>query len=164
MRLAALALATLAACLPESVQSVTLSPATSDLAAVLHAADARWEAAGVAPDRLIVAPVGSAEGAPVRYTPERAPVSVTRVIGQGSAWAGVRWIELADLTLDTATHELGHALGINLSVLDAEHVADCGDDQPARAVMCAHVGGAITDADLAMACEAGACVGYSPER
>jgi hypothetical protein len=162
---ALLALVSLAACLPESVQSVTLSPATPELAAALAAADARWEAAGVDPDRIIIAPVGSAEGSPVTLNPELAPASITRVLGKGRAFAGVEWMQLSSLDHDISTHEIGHALGIY--GIDGGHATgpDCAAESAARPVMCSHVHHAVlSDADLALACEAGACVGYSPER
>lgn len=163
-RFAALALVSLAACLPESVQSVTLSPATPELAAVLRAADARWEAAGVDPERIVVAPVGSVEGAPVTLVPELAPVSITRVLGKGGAFVGVEWMHLSSLELDIATHELGHALGIYGF---GEHVTgpDCADESEARPVMCAIVHDSVlSEADLDLACGAGACTGFAPER
>lgn len=148
------------ACLPESVHSVTLTPTSPEVETVLLAADARWEAAGVAADRIVIGPGGS----PVSYVPERAPVSETRVIGRGSAYAGVRWIELADLTIDTAVHEMGHALGINVVALDGEdHVRGGGCEGNTRAVMCAHVGNAITVDDLDLACSVGACSHFTPE-
>lgn len=162
---ALLALVSLAACLPESVQSVTLSPATPELAAALAAADARWEAAGVDPDRIVIAPVGSTEGSPVTLNPELAPASITRVMGKGRAFAGVEFMMLSSLDHDIATHEMGHALGIY--GIDGGHATgpDCADDSEARPVMCAYVHHTVlSDADLALACEAGACVGYSPER
>lgn len=162
--LPALALVSLAACLPESVESVTLSPATPELAVLLAEADARWEAAGVHPDRVIVAPVGSAEGAPVTLNPELAPASITRVTGRGSAFAGVQFMRLSSLRLDDATHEVGHALGLYRG---GGHVdgPECAKDALARPVMCAYVHNSVlTGADLDLACEAGACVGYSPER
>ena len=86
----ALALAALAlvACETESVEAVVLAPETAELAEVLLAADARWEVAGVAPERIQIAAVGG-DGAPVRYVPERAPVSETRTYKRGSAYAGL---------------------------------------------------------------------------
>lgn len=164
--LAVLALAA-AACAPEAATSVTLAPTSAELADVLRAADARWEAAGVHPDRIQIGPVGSSEGAPVRLVPERAPVAETRTYKRGSEYAGVRWVELYSLDVDVATHELGHVLGIEWATEMSRHLdgAECDSTHAHtdRAMMCTHVGGAITAADLALACDVGECVTFSPE-
>jgi hypothetical protein len=156
---AAVAGLALSACLPESAQVVMLTPETPELAELLRAADARWESAGVDPDRIQIGP----GGAPVRLVPERAPVAETRTVGRGHVFAGVRWMELYSLDLDVATHELGHALHIGYPELDLMHLpeADCaGEDRP---LMCAHVGKAIGAADLDLACSVGACSHFTPE-
>lgn len=152
-------------CLPQSVESVTLTPTSSEVEAALLAADARWEAAGVAPDRIVIGP----GGAPVRHAPER-ETSVTMTLGHDPAFGdevftGVEWIELNSLSLDMVTHELGHALGVAEARFDETHVtgAECAADAPTRPVMCLHVGSAITEADLDLACEAGDCLYFNPE-
>lgn len=161
---ALLTLTALAACAPESVEVVVLTPETPELAALLHAADQRWEAAGVAPERIQIGP----GGAPVRLVPERAPVAVTRTRGQGSAYRGVRWMELYSLDVDVATHEVGHALGID-AVGFVRHSLDERDGCTAatmRPIMCSHSApgvDVITSADLELACAAGDCAHFSPE-
>jgi hypothetical protein len=158
----AVSLLSLAACLPSSVESVTLTPESPEVEAVLRAADARWEAAGVAADRVQIGPGGS----PVRLVPSRGNTAQTSVRGQGSAYMGVRWVELQSLDLDLATHELGHVLGINVVALDgADHIdaAECGAAQHARPLMCEVVGGTITATDLDLACSVGRCDWFTPE-
>ena len=163
--LLALALAA-AACAPEAATTITLAPTSAALYDTLRAADARWEAAGVHPDRVVIAEVGG-EGALVRLVPERAPVAETRVIKHASAYTGVRWVELYSLDVDVATHELGHVLGIEWASETSKHLdgAECDPSLPhaERALMCAHVGGAIDALSLALACTVGECVGFSPE-
>ena len=169
--LALLALVLLAGCLPESVEAVVLTPTTPEVEQVLRAADARWEAAGVAPDRIQIAP----GGAPVRLVPERCEsilpgscVAETRTMGRGHAFAGVRWMELYNLDVDIATHEMGHALGIKFHPdQDTQNypdgVADCGADVTSRPLMCSHVGAVISASDLDEACAAGPCERFTPE-
>jgi hypothetical protein len=158
-RLAPLALA-LVACMPESAEVVILTPETPELEALMLAADLRWEAAGVHPDRIQIGP----GGAPVRLVPERAPVAETRTVGRGHVFAGVRWVELYSLDLDVATHELGHALHIGMPELDIVHLpeADCAGAE--RPLMCALVGHAISAPDLELACSVGDCLHFTPER
>lgn len=156
---ALLSVLSLCACANEPTDSVTLSPATAEIAQALRAADARWEAAGVDPDRIVIAPVGSAEGAPVRLVPERGPASETHVVFRGTAFAGVRWIELTSLDVHLVTHELGHALGAN----DSEDADACGLDVTERPTMCSHVGRKLTAEDLDGVCEAGSCSAFQPE-
>jgi len=168
MRLLAVALLALSACLPESVESVTLSPTTVELEALLVAADARWEAAGVEADRIVIAPVGSSDGAPVRLVPERAGTGQTVQMGEGRAFVGVRWMELDRLDLDLATHELGHALGIGgpghyIQHLDADEPEACALPAAERPVMCAHVGAVLDAATLGLACDTGTCTHFTPE-
>lgn len=147
------------ACMPESVQVVTLTPETPELEQLMRAADARWEAAGVDPDRIQIGP----GGAPVRLVPGRAPVAETRTVGRGHVFAGVRWMELYSLDLDVATHEIGHALHIGMPELDIVHIEGAECEGADRAMMCAHVGNAIGAHDLELACTVGACTHFSPE-
>lgn len=163
-----LALAPLAACLPESVETVTLTPTSPEIEAVLREADARWEAAGVGADRIQIGP----GGAPVRLVPERcgsvlpgACVAETRTIGKGTAFAGVRWMELYNLDVGAAAHEMGHAMGIKWHPedIDAQTAAACAVDAPNRPLMCAHMGASIGEWDVTEACVAGPCEGFSPE-
>lgn len=156
-----LALLALAACAQEPAESVTLTPDSPELEAVLRAADARWEAAGVDPDRVIVGEGGS----PVRLVPGRAPVAETRTVKRGADFAGVRWVELYSLDVDVATHELGHVLGIEWATPESKHLGGpaCDAGQHERPTMCAVVGGTITAADLDLACAVGDCTHFSPE-
>lgn len=167
MRALFLALA-LAACAPESVTSVTLSPTSPEIEAALRAADARWEAAGVDPDRIVIA-LG---GAPVTVVPERCAggkcVSETRTHMQAFAFRGVRWIELANLDSAAVAHEVGHALGIEFHpdgdpAADPEGVELCAPGAADRPLMCSHAGAQITALDVSDACAAGPCVGFRPE-
>jgi hypothetical protein len=163
-RAALVALLALSACLPDPVTSVVLTPETPELEALLLDADGRWEAAGVDPDRIRIAP----GGAPVRLVPERAPMSETSVIGRGSAFAGVRWVELDRLDLDVATHELGHVLGIGgpgqyVRHLDEREPEACALPPEARPLMCSHAGALLDASSLELACDAGDCARFAPE-
>jgi hypothetical protein len=153
--LAALALA---ACSAEPV-SVVLTPTTPEIADLLTAADLRWEATGVAPERIII----GEGGAPVRFVPGRG-ASETRSFGRGHDFAGVRWMELDVLSLEMATHEMGHALGIGRPELDISHIEgpECGH-VPERPTMCPAPGGVITAPDLELACSVGRCTHFEPE-
>lgn len=171
--IAPLALLALAAvgCKSESV-TIVLSPTTPELEQVLRAADARWEAAGVDPDRIQIAP----GGAPVRLVPERcgsilpgACVAETRTTFAGEGLAGVRWMELYSLDVGVATHEMGHALGIQFHPdQDLETYPDgaavCAPGAAHRPLMCSHVGVTIAASDLDEACAAGACEHFTPEQ
>jgi hypothetical protein len=169
--IAALALALATGCLPESVEVVVLTPESPEVEAVLRAADARWEAAGVAPDRIQIA----AGGAPVRLVPERCGsviigkcVAETRRVMRGRAYAGVRFMELYSLDVDVAAHEMGHALGIHFHIdqdaeLHPDGIADCAPDAAHRPLMCSSNGPSIAAVDLGEACAAGACEGFTPE-
>jgi len=147
--------------------SVVLTPETPELDALLREADARWEAAGVAAERIVIGP----GGAPVRLVPERAPAAETLTRGRGKEFAGVRWMELYNLDIAVAMHELGHALGIKyhhdelVTAADVENGAEpppCGEVST-RATMCSHVGNLIRTEDLELACDAGACMHFTPE-
>jgi hypothetical protein len=157
--LAALALA---GCLPESVDVVVLTPDSPEIEQALRAADARWEAAGVAPSRIQIGP----GGAPVRLVPERGITSETRTTKRGSAYAGVRWIELNSLDSKMVLHELGHVLDIEFhpDQESPEGVEACAPGAPNRPLMCSHIGEAITEGDLAAACAAGDCSHFNPEQ
>jgi hypothetical protein len=160
--LALLALAS--ACQPESVKVVVLTPSTPEIAEALRAADARWEAAGVDPDRIQIGP----GGAPVRLVPERGNTSQTNTVGHGHAFSGVTSMDLNCLDAGMVLHEVGHALGIKYH-RDADAAADpagveaCAPDAANRPLMCSHVGHEISADDLAEACAAGACDQFSPE-
>ena len=152
--LAALALG----CLPNPTHSVTLTPATPEVETALLAADARWEAAGVDPNRIIIGP----GGAPVTFDPTMGPAAITTQIYEADVFVGVRRIELNMLTADVVAHEMGHAMG----ALDAENMQDTGPcvrDAATRPVMCEHTGNAIVADDLAQVCSDGGCGAFKPE-
>jgi hypothetical protein len=158
--LAALALA---GCLPESVDVVVLTPDSPEIELALRAADARWEAAGVAASRIQIGP----GGAPVHLVPERGITSQTNTIGRGHAFAGVRSMDLNGLDLPMVMHELGHALGIKGHTEDtegAQGVEDCAPGAANRPLMCSHVGREIAAVDLSDACAAGDCGHFTPEQ
>lgn len=159
IQLALLALAV--GCLPEPVETVVLTPTSPEIEAALLAADARWEAAGVDVDRIQI----GEGGAPVRLVPERGLASETRTTRKGTAFAGVRWVELNSLDPAMVAHELGHALGIEFHPDDPGEpgVADCAPGAPHRPLMCAHIGAELGEQDLSLACDAGPCSGFSPE-
>lgn len=155
-------------CMPESVETVVLTPTTPELARVLRAADARWEAAGVDPDRIQIAE----DGAPVRLVPERCVDGIclaqTGIHMQAEAFRGVRWMELYSLDVDVAAHEMGHALGIQFHVdgdpaHDPEGAAACAPDADGRPLMCSHGGQKLTELDVGEACAVGACSGFTAE-
>lgn len=164
-RLAALAILA-AACAPAPVESVTLTPTgdrAGEIAAALRAADARWEAAGVAPERILI----GGGGAPVRFAPTpEGYAGVTHLLFRDRVFAGVDSIDLSSADVDVVAHELGHALGIGWPMLDDDHAPEevCAHaPEPHRPVMCGRGGVAITAADLDMACGAGTCDHFSPE-
>lgn len=167
----------LSACAPEPIETVVLSPESPEVAEALRLADARWEAAGIAADRIVIEPGGS----PVRLVerehlhdvPAEA-TDVTRSIGRGGTYVGVRYMELTSLDLDRVTHEMGHAIGINVVALDvASHVDGpetdeeqaklCAADAPNRPLMCRAAGTVITTVDLGLACSVTDCVHFKPE-
>jgi hypothetical protein len=165
--IAALVLAA-AGCLPESVETVVLTPTSPEIEQVLLAADARWEAAGVDPDRIQI----GQGGAPVRLVPERCSGTVctaeTRTHKQGTAFRGVRWMELYSLDVGLAAHEIGHALGIDSHPdqdpeVHPEGVEACAPDAEGRPLMCSHVGAKLTESDLGDACAVGECPRFTPE-
>lgn len=170
MRLTALiVLLTLAACASEGPVSVVLTPTTPELAAVLAEADARWEAAGVDPDRIVL----GSHGAPVRIVEDLGHVHVgATVLGKTVGYrsdrkfGGVRRMDLASLDIDNVVHELGHALGIGVGFTPHPFDRDgaCDPNAPNRPIMCAAGGTAITELDLAEACSIGECNHFTPER
>ncbi len=137
------------------------------LADVLRAADARWEAAGVDPARIVIGPGGS----PVTLVADLGTVAKGRVLGvtattgRSGELEAVRSMRLADMSLDNVTHEMGHALGIGAASFVSHPVAgeQCAAGAADRPVMCEVEGHTITAADLTEACAVGACVGFSPE-
>lgn len=151
-------------CLPESVDVVVLTPDTPEIEQALRAADARWEAAGVAPGRIQI----REGGAPVRLVPERGNTSQTNTVGHGHAFSGVRSMDLNSLDPAMVLHEMGHALGIKFHP-DGDPVADpagvevCAPGAAGRPLMCSHIGRAIAADDLAEACAAGDCSHFTPE-
>jgi hypothetical protein len=154
--------ALLALACADSGLSVTLTPETAEVEAALVEADARWERAGVAADRIVIGPGGS----PVRLDASIGNMGDTVITGRGHEYVGVRRITLGNLAPNLVAHELGHVLGINTVALDEEHPldgAECDAGAANRPTMCAHVGSVITTADLELACSVGACVGFTPE-
>lgn len=156
---------TLSACAPEAVR-VTLTPATAEIEAVLLEADARWEKAGVAADRITI----GEGGAPVTVKDlgwaEEGPVlGVTVGRKRGREFIGVRRMELAALDLPEVIHEMGHALGIAVGrVHPFEETGECDPEITERPNMCAIDAGAlITEKDLTEACAVGACTHFTPE-
>jgi len=162
IRLLLLALC-LSACLPESVEVVVLTPESPEIEFLLRAADERWEKAGVAPERIQIGP----GGARVRYVPERAGISETRVTWSAGVFRGVKWMELDVLNVDVATHELGHALGIGRGLvshpIEHEQPEACEPDATNRPLMCSRGGVGITERDLTLACDIGDCTHFTPE-
>jgi hypothetical protein len=149
--------------------SVVLTPTTPELATVLVEADRRWEAAGVAPDRIVL----GLHGAPVRVAEELGHVhdGASEVLGKTVGYrserrfGGVRRMDLASLDLANVVHELGHALGIGVGFVSHPFDSDpaCALDAPSRPVMCEVGGDTITELDLTEACDIGACVAFNPE-
>lgn len=172
----ALSLAAIAVCLSGCASdelSVVLTPTTPEIATVLVEADARWEAAGVAPDRIVI----GLHGAPVRVA-DLGSVEAGTVMGrtvvrkrQDSPSIRVRSMDLAGLTLPEVMHEMGHALGaaVGFNAHPGEHAEGefpgaCAEGVMPRPIMCAVGAGAlITETDLTMVCEAGACMHFTPE-
>lgn len=157
----ALAALGLVGCLPENVETVVLTPTSPEIEQALRAADARWEAAGVDPDRIQIGP----GGAPVTLVPERGIASETRVTYAAEAFRGVKWIELNSIDPNMVTHEMGHALGIQFHPDDPGELGaeECAQGAEGRPLMCSHVGARIGAEDLGEACAAGACPHFTPE-
>jgi hypothetical protein len=77
-------------------------------------------------------------------------------------------MELYNLDVGVATHEMGHALGIDFHPDQdpeehPEGVEACAPDAPSRPLMCSHVGPKLLDSDVSDACAVGACGGFTPE-
>lgn len=170
LRLAAALLLLLAGCGPEWPDRFVLSPQDDAAAALLQSADERWELAGVDPDAITVAPGGlpvtwhSGDMTAPCKAPAGAPKGACACIVFDGAIPAAMVINTNCPSPDGLTHEVGHLLAQRTAASEA-HIpdAECSVPRASRPVMCAAVGGAITELDLELACGAGACVGFNPE-
>lgn len=144
---------------------MVLSPASSDIEAVLVEADARWEAAGVDPERVVIGP----GGAPVTLeyigeTSEGPIYGETITVGKAGKFTRVKSMRLANLNVENVMHEIGHALGIGAASVVSHPISGPECETENRPLMCpVGRGPKITETDLSTACDKGVCVGFSPE-
>jgi hypothetical protein len=157
----------LSACAPEGPVSVTLTPATAEIEAILLEADARWEKAGVDADRIVIGD----GGAPVNVK-ELGSVKQGHIGGLTVAYrsnrkfGGVRSMTLDALNLVVVMHEMGHAMGVGVGFVTHpfEDTGDCDPEVTDRHNMCAINSGAlITEKDLSEVCSVGICTHFTPE-
>ncbi len=154
------------ACGQESL-SVVLTAESPEVETVLREADARWEAAGVDPDRIIIGPGGAP--VTVTYIGETGDGNIilgeTNTVGRGGEYTRTKWMKLSSLDLAGAMHEMGHALGIGAASVVSHPIdgSDCEGGFDVRPLMCPHIGNHITEKDLTAACEAGPCKDFIPE-
>lgn len=153
--------------------SVALTPSDHWAGALVEAADARWEAAGVHSDVIRIVPRG---GLPVGWQPVGTSMAEAcrlpeahNVCGciamKGGSGPTHIWLNRMCGNLNVVAHELGHLMAQRRSHLGAEHGCSQPDARVIRAphLMCGHVGEAITAADLELVCAAAICTGFEPE-
>lgn len=157
--------ALLAACGEPYPSTIYLAPEDATLAALAVAADKRWEAAGAAPERVVVVPRGTPGAVPLRWQPTSSIRRVCRVPDNYYPEAAVGgcveynsdeipkrvWLAV-DASQGCMDHEMGHLLGVvdHISAAGALMREDSGSWQ-------------ITEADLEAVCSAGDCTGWTPE-
>jgi hypothetical protein len=154
-------------------KSIALLPEDTETAALVEAADARWEAAGAHPDAIRVE---ASNGVPVGWLP--ASDSMGRVCDLpdsrnvcGCVALHARsgpthvWLHRKCANRNVIAHELGHLLARRPQHLGSADGCGKRNDPlvKGRPLMCPIVGDSITTADLSLVCELGACIGFAPE-
>ena len=161
-------------CSPELAWSgsIALTPDSDTTSALVEAADARWEIAGVHPDAIRIVPL---DGVPVAWLPSGARMADACRLSEGSNVCGCValgggapkgvWLHRMCGSKNVVTHELGHLIAGRRGHLGAEDGCSRLDDPVVRAphLMCERVGKVITAADLELVCDAETCVAFVPE-
>lgn len=171
----AIVVVTSGGCTPEFEWSgsIAITPDGDATYALVEAADARWEGAGVHPDAVRIVPL---DGVRVAWLPPGASMAdVCRLrqgnnvcgcvtLRSGSGPTGI-WLHRLCGNENVVTHELGHLIAGRPGHLGARDGCSKLDDPIVRSphLMCERVGEAITMADLELVCDAATCVAFVPE-
>lgn len=150
-----------------STSSATLQVEDPQLRTLFEAADARWEAAGVDPERIVISETG---GLPVRWmtradslrtdrcnslgdktTLARGCVVYKKVLGEVPTRVWIASDQEPEILEHSVIHEMGHLLGV-VGHLPSGHLMAIDPGQPR-----------ITEEDLAEVCAYGECELFQPE-
>lgn len=138
---------------PVGPVAITLTPADETLRAALVAADEAWEAAGVDPGRIVVAPV--AEDGSSRWEPGETVAETCgypgRVVDACTSHRLQRVLVRPSMDPRRVDVVLLHELGHLLAGGGNGHLGGCPEEVPGDDVMCSHGSeeAALTPRDLA---------------